>query len=105
MRLFGPGPLGRSRLEPYSEPTVLNLTRWASGLKFPLESDAGRSDRRSSRRCLDAADRILKRGRLSEFAFRPYPRGERKSSVKWLRGEARVLPERQPRASHARRLI
>ena len=44
MRPFGPGPLGRSRLGPYSEPTVINLTRWASGLKFPLESDAGRSD-------------------------------------------------------------
>ena len=67
MRPVGPGLLGRSRLGPYSEPTVINLTRWASGLKFPLESDVERSDRRSFRRWLDAADRVLKRGRLTEL--------------------------------------
>ena len=37
MRPFGPGPLGRSRLGPYSERTIINLTRCASGLKFLLD--------------------------------------------------------------------
>ena len=69
MRNFGPGPLGRSRLGPYSEPTVISLTRSGrpvSSSRWNLMRD-GR-DRRSSRRDLDAADRITKRGRLSEFA-------------------------------------
>jgi hypothetical protein len=33
----GRGPQGRSHLGPYSKPAVINLTRWVSGLKFPLE--------------------------------------------------------------------
>ncbi len=59
-------PSGRVRWDgvawgQYSEPTVVNLTRWASGLKLALESDAGRSDRRSLLQCLEVADRTLKR--------------------------------------------